>query len=87
MQAVLPGATATDFWAIGGLPVESLDASIVTGVEDLVDAALLGFERGEEVSTPSLHAGEKWDAYEAARQAMAGQLSSNIAAQRYAAAH
>ena len=87
MQAVLPGATATDFWAIGGLPVENLDASIVTGVEDLVDAALLGFERGEKVSTPSLHAGEKWDAYEAARQAMAGQLSSNITAQRYAAAH
>jgi short-subunit dehydrogenase len=81
---VLPGATATDFWAIGGLPVESLDASIVTGVEDLVDAALLGFERGER---SPLHAGEKWDAYEAARRAMAGQLSSNIVAQRYAAAH
>jgi short-subunit dehydrogenase len=24
VQAVLPGATATDFWAIGGLPVENL---------------------------------------------------------------
>ena len=87
MQAVLPGATATDFWAIGGLPIENLDASIVMSAEDLVDAALLGFERGEKVSIPSLHAGEKWDACEAARQAMAGQLSSNIAAQRYAAAH
>ena len=87
VQAVLPGATATDFWAIGGLPVENLDASIVMSAEDLVDAALLGFERGEKVSIPSLHAGEKWDAYEAARRAMAGQLSSNIVAQRYAAAH
>ena len=87
VQAVLPGATATDFWAIGGLPVENLDARIVMHAEDLVDAALLGFERGEKVTIPSLHAGEKWDAYEAARQAMAGHLSSNTVAQRYAAAH
>jgi len=87
VQAVLPGATATDFWAIGGLPVEHLDQRIVMRTEDLVDAALLGFERGEKVSIPSLHAGEKWDAYEAARQAMAGQLSSSAVAPRYAAVH
>jgi len=87
VQAVLPGATATDFWAIGGLPVEHLDQRIVMRTEDLVDAALLGFERGEKVSIPSLHAGEKWDAYEAARQAMAGQLSSSAVAPRYAAGH
>ncbi|MEX8194241.1 SDR family NAD(P)-dependent oxidoreductase [Comamonas guangdongensis] len=87
VQAVLPGATATDFWATGGLPVENLDARIVMSAEDLVDAALLGFARGETVTIPSLHAGEKWDAYEAARRAMAGQLSSNTVAQRYAAGH
>lgn len=87
VQVVLPGATATDFWAIGGLPVEHLDQRIVMRAEDLVDAALLGFERGEKVTIPSLHAGEKWDAYEAARQAMAGQLSSNTVAQRYSAMH
>ena len=87
VQAVLPGATATDFWATGGLPIEKLDARIVMRTEDLVDAALLGFERGEKISIPSLHAGEKWDAYEAARRAMAGHLSSNTVAQRYAAVH
>lgn len=84
VQALLPGATATDFWAIGGLPVENLDARIVMRAEDLVDAALLGFERGEKVTIPSLHAGEKWDAYEAARRAMAGHLSSDSVALRYA---
>ncbi|MBO9538030.1 SDR family oxidoreductase [Herbaspirillum sp.] len=83
VQAVLPGATATDFWALGGLPVEHLDTSIVMRAEDLVDAALLGFERGEQVTIPSLHAEEKWDAYEAARRAMANHLSSNTVAQRY----
>lgn len=87
VQAVLPGATATDFWAIGGLPVEHLDPAIVMRSEDLVDAALLGFARGEKVTIPSLHAGEKWEAYEAARQAMAGHLSSQSVAPRYAGAH
>lgn len=86
VQAVLPGATATDFWATGGLPVEHLDQRIVMRAEDLVNAALLGFARGEKVTIPSLHAGEEWDAYEAARRTMAGHLSSNTVAQRYAAA-
>lgn len=87
VQAVLPGATATDFWAIGGLPVEHLDASIVMSAQDLVDAALLGFARGEKITIPSLHDAGKWDSYEAARQAMAGHLSSNTVAQRYAVGH
>ncbi len=86
VQAVLPGATATDFWAIGGRPVETLDPRIVMRAEDLVDAALLGFARGEKVTIPSLHAAEEWDAYEAARRAMAPHLSNSTVAQRYAAA-
>lgn len=87
VQAVLPGATATDFWAIGGLPVEHLPAQIVMRAEDLVDAALVGFDRGELITIPSLHAVEEWEAYEAARQAMAGHLSSNEPAARYRVAH
>jgi short-subunit dehydrogenase len=87
VQAVLPGATATDFWATGGLPLEHLDAAIVMRADELVDAALLGFERGERVTIPSLHQGEEWEAYEAARRAMAGHLSSNTPAPRYRAVH
>jgi len=83
VQAVLPGATATDFWATGGLPVENLDAGIVMRADDLVDAALLGFDRGEQVTIPSLHAAHEWDAYEAARRAMSGHLSSSAVASRY----
>ncbi|WP_278481527.1 SDR family NAD(P)-dependent oxidoreductase [Achromobacter insolitus] len=85
VQAVLPGATATDFWAIGGRPVETLDPRIVMRAEDLVDAALLGLARGEKVTIPSLHDGAQWEAYDAARRAMAGNLSSNTVASRYAA--
>lgn len=87
VQAVLPGATATDFWATGGLPVENLPAQIVMRAEDLVDAALVGFDRGELVTIPSLHAVEEWDAYEAARQAMSVHLSSNQVAARYRITH
>jgi short-subunit dehydrogenase len=85
VQAVLPGATATDFWATGGLPVENLPAEIVMRATDLVDAALVGFDRGEVVTIPSLHDVSKWDAFEAARQAMAPNLSSNVPAARYRA--
>lgn len=87
IQAVLPGATATDFWATGGLPVENLPAQIVMGAEDLVDAALIGFDRGELVTIPSLHALPEWEAYEAARQAMVPHLSSDTPAARYRPTH
>ncbi|WP_028216357.1 SDR family NAD(P)-dependent oxidoreductase [Paraburkholderia oxyphila] len=83
VQAVLPGATATDFWQTGGLPVEHLPESIVMSATDMVDAALTGFDRGELVTIPSLHAGEEWEAFEAARQTMAPHLSSNVPASRY----
>lgn len=53
VQAVLPGATATGFWATGGLPVEHLPSAIVMRAEDLVDAALVGFDRGEAVTIPT----------------------------------
>ncbi|MBU9131545.1 SDR family oxidoreductase [Burkholderia multivorans] len=86
VQAVLPGATATDFWQTGGLPIEHLPKSIVMSASDMVDAALVGFERRELVTIPSLHAGEAWDAYEAARRAMAPHLSSDTPAPRYATA-
>lgn len=86
VQAVLPGATATDFWQTGGLPIEHLPKSIVMSASDMVDAALVGFERRELVTIPSLHASEAWDAYDAARRAMAPHLSSDTPAPRYAAA-
>ena len=87
VQAVLPGATATDFWATGGLPVENLPREIVMRAEDLVDAALRGLDRGELISIPSLHAGEDWEAFEAARQSMAAHLSSDTVAPRYRDSH
>ncbi|NIF71030.1 MULTISPECIES: SDR family oxidoreductase [unclassified Burkholderia] len=83
VQAVLPGATATDFWATGGLPIEHLDPGIVMPAAEMVDAALVGFDRGELVTIPPLHDEGAWLAYESARRTMSGQLSTNSAAPRY----
>jgi uncharacterized protein len=86
VQVVLPGATATEFWEAGGLPVTSLPKEILMSAEDLVDAALVGYDRGELVTIPSLHEESEWLAYEAARQAMAPHLSHEAPAARYVTA-
>lgn len=83
VQAVLPGATATDFWQIAGTPVEHLPGEIVMKAEDMVDAALAGFEQGELVTIPSLPNIADWEAYEAARQKLMPNLSRQVAAARY----
>jgi short-subunit dehydrogenase len=51
--------------------------------QDLVDAALAGLDLGETVTIPSLEDKSEWDAYEAARRAMAGKLSKAKPATRY----
>ena len=86
VQAVLPGATATEFWGIAGLPVQHLPSEIVMTAEDMVDAALAGLDQGERVTIPALPDLAEWDAFEAARRAMSGRLSSTLPAQRYRAA-
>src|SRR5215468_7677135 len=83
VQAVLPGATATDFWDIAGKPVHQLPAQIVMSADNMVDAALAGLDQGEVVTIPSLADKADWDRYEAARRAMFGKLSSAVPAPRY----
>jgi short-subunit dehydrogenase len=83
IQAVLPGATATEFWGIAGLPVHNLPTAIVMSAEDMVDAALAGLEQGETVTIPALPDKAEWDAFDAARRAMSGRLSSAVPAARY----
>ena len=83
IQAVLPGATATDFWEIAGNPWQKLPPSIVMTTEDMVDAALVGLDQGELVSIPSLHEGEEWARFEAARRAISQRFGNSVPAPRY----
>ncbi len=86
VQAVLPGATATEFWDIAGTPVAHLPQAIVMTTETMVDAALAGLAQGELVTIPSLPEQKDWAAYEAARQALMPNLSRSEPAARYKAA-
>ncbi len=83
VQAVLPGATATEIWANAGLPYQNLPASIVMSPEDMVDAALVGLDRGEPVTIPGLHDGDEWARFETQRRALAKQFGNSVPAPRY----
>ncbi|MBH5367502.1 SDR family NAD(P)-dependent oxidoreductase [Bradyrhizobium glycinis] len=83
IQAVLPGATATEFWDVAGTPVHQLPAEIVMSAADMVDAALAGLDLGEVVTIPALADKSEWDRHESARLAMTNKLSSAIPAPRY----
>lgn len=67
IQAVLPGAIRTPFWDVAGLPIDNLPPENVMDANDLVDAALAGFDAGELATIPSLPDLAQWDAYQAAR--------------------
>jgi short-subunit dehydrogenase len=55
----------------------------VMEVEELVDAALVGFDRRETVTVPPLPDAGQWDAFEAARRAMLPNFAQVHAAARY----
>ncbi|MCB4361577.1 SDR family NAD(P)-dependent oxidoreductase [Quatrionicoccus australiensis] len=81
VQAVLPAATRTEIWKKGGMDVNTLPE--VMEVEELVDAALVGFDRRELVTIPPLHVAERWDALDDARQGLMSDLRQAHAAERY----
>jgi hypothetical protein len=66
IHVVAPGATETDFWEKGGVPVQHLPPEIEMKADEMVDAALAGFDQGEFITSPSLPGAADWDAYEAA---------------------
>lgn len=83
IQAVLPGATATEFWDLSGTPLAELPAQIVMPADQMVDAALAGLDQGEFVTIPALPDAADWVAYEAARQQLMPNLSLSTPAARY----
>lgn len=76
-------ATATPFWDVVGMPVSPLPDDFVMTTDDLVDAALAGFDMGEVYTIPALADVAQFTAYEAARVAMVPNLSKAKPAARY----
>ena len=81
VQAVLPAATRTEIWDRAGIDINTL--SDIMEVGDLVDAALVGFDRREPVTIPPLQEGERWDVLQTARQGLLSQIRQSAVAQRY----
>ncbi|RMV10225.1 Oxidoreductase, short chain dehydrogenase/reductase family [Pseudomonas savastanoi] len=81
IQAVLPAATRTEIWERAGIDLNTLPE--VMDVEELVDAALVGFDRRELVTIPPLHVAGRWDALDGARQGLLSDIRQANAAERY----
>lgn len=85
IQAVLPGATATEFWDVAGYG-QLKTASTTMSAEDMVDAALVGLDQGELVTIPGLHDENDWLRWEADRRAISQKFGNAKPAPRYAVA-
>jgi short-subunit dehydrogenase len=83
VQAVLPGATSTEFWDRAGTPVSALPEAWVMSAADMVDAALAGLDQGELVTIPSLPEAADWQKANDARLALGPNLSHSRPAARY----
>lgn len=86
LQVVLPAGVATEFYDQAGIPLSAFDPAVVMTAEDMVDAALAGFDRSEAVTLPSVHDLALWDAYDATRATLFGATQNGKPAPRYQAA-
>lgn len=69
--------------SLGKSAAMALMPGMVMDVDDLVDAALVGLDKGEVVTIPPLADEGQWTAYNEARLAMAPNLSRHEGADRY----
>jgi short-subunit dehydrogenase len=81
VQAVLPSGTRTEIWARSG--ASNVDTSWMMDVGELVDAALVGFDRKETVTIPPLPDEAQWTAFALARSAMVPNFRQPHPAARY----
>lgn len=81
VQAVLPAATRTEIWERGGYDINAI--SEIMEVGDLVDAALVGFDRREPVTIPPAQDGAHWDVLQTARQSLLADIIQAEVAKRY----
>ncbi|MEV4607436.1 SDR family oxidoreductase [Neorhizobium sp. LMR1-1-1.1] len=81
VQAVLPAATRTEIFERAGGDISRIQN--VMEVEDLVDTALIGFDRKELVTIPPVPDVATWDAFEQARGVLAAGFSNSEPAARY----
>ena len=80
IQLVLPSTTRTENVGAQYVPPDT-----VMSVDDLVDAALAGLDRGETVTLPSVEDASLWDAFDVARIKLFNATQTKQPASRYLA--
>ncbi len=83
IQAVLPAGTYTEIWDRAGIDISNSAKFMEVG--ELVDAALVGFDRRELVTIPPLHDAARWDTLDTSRQTLLSDIKQDEAAERYKA--
>jgi len=83
VQAVMPGVIRTELWDGSNVSLDSFPTEITMTAEQLVDAALAGWDSGEFFTLPSLEDVRYWNDFESARETLAPMLSKNRAGSRY----
>jgi short-subunit dehydrogenase len=83
VQIVLPASTETELWDLAGVPLANLKAGTVMTTENLVDAAMAGFDRHELVTLPSLPDHGLWESFDAARMTAFVATQTSEPAARY----
>ncbi|CAN7664156.1 SDR family NAD(P)-dependent oxidoreductase [Pararhizobium sp. LjRoot238] len=86
LQLVMPASTATELWDLSGIPLASLNQAAVMTSENLVDAALAGFDSGEDITLPSVADASLWDTFDEARSKLFAATQTGEPAPRYRAA-
>lgn len=81
VQALLPAGTYTEIWDRAGIDISN--SSPMMEVNELVDAALVGFDRRELVTIPPLHKETRWNDLDKARQGLLSDIEMSNAAARY----
>jgi short-subunit dehydrogenase len=84
VQAVLPAGTYTEIWDRAGIDISAYPPMMK--VDELVDAALVGFDRRELVTIPPLQNAAHWNALDTARQVLLSDINQAQAAERYKSA-
>ncbi len=81
VQAVLPAATRTEIGINSGADLDAMPG--VMEVDDLVDAALVGFDRREAITIPPVPDAAAWDAFEQSRAGLAAGFGNSKPGARY----
>lgn len=83
LQVVLPAGVATEFYDHSGIPLSAFDPAAIMSVEDLVDAALAGFDRGEKVTLPSVEDVALWSKFKESGSTLFAATQNGQPASRY----